>query len=230
MGEAGGFFGKVSSRGDFVERRLPSTFVRRWDNWLQQGMHGVRSKLGTNWLQSYLTSPLWRFAISSGVVDEQAWAGILMPSVDRVGRHFPLTLAAGTSGKAPLLAWQSEQKPWFDELEALALSTLGSDFDFEQFDAALQLHKPLPSSCIQSGPRSTAWCFSVQDSNAALETIHCAIADALLEGCSLWWTEGSPNITPCVLVCRGLPNANQTVAMQDGSWRQSDWQLPDLTA
>jgi type VI secretion system protein ImpM len=41
----------------------------------------------------YLTFPVWRFLLPVGVLGSTAWTGVLMPSVDRVGRYFPLTLA-----------------------------------------------------------------------------------------------------------------------------------------
>ena len=47
----------------------------------------------TDWLDGYLASPSWRFLLMPGVMDGQPWAGVLMPSVDRVGRYYPLTIA-----------------------------------------------------------------------------------------------------------------------------------------
>ena len=88
-----GFYGKLPELGDFVNRRLPQNFIDPWDSWLQQAIATSRDQLGGNWLNNYLTSPIWRFAVSSGVVGESPWCGLLMPSVDRVGRYFPLTLA-----------------------------------------------------------------------------------------------------------------------------------------
>src|SRR5436190_512470 len=95
-----GFFGKVMTHGDFVSR----------------------------WLDTYLTSPIWRFVLAPGVCDNRAWAGVLMPSVDRVGRHFPLTIAAGATSDGAILDWVGSGKEWFDQLEDLALSSLADGF------------------------------------------------------------------------------------------------------
>ena len=81
-----GFYGKVPVLGDFVTQRLPASFVKNWDTWLQNGLSASREELGDNWLDIYLTSPIWRFAMREGACGATAWAGILMPSVDRVGR------------------------------------------------------------------------------------------------------------------------------------------------
>lgn len=49
------------------------------------------------------------------------------------------------------------------------------------------------------------------------------IADVLLQGHSLWWSEGSPSVAPSMLVCRGMPQAESFAAMLDGRWRERGW-------
>jgi len=127
--DAAGFFGKVPSHGDFVARRLPAAFTEPWDAWLQAGMADSRAQLGDAWLPTYLNSPIWRFALGAGVCGPQAWSGVMMPSVDRVGRYFPFTIAAGCD--LPPAAW-------YATLEDLALSALDAGFSLQDCDAALQ--------------------------------------------------------------------------------------------
>ena len=134
---APGFFGKVRSHGDFVARRLPPLVASRWDVWLQACMLASSDALAAAWLPAYLNSPIWRFALPCGVVGSAAWAGLLMPSVDRVGRHFPLMLGAAVEPPACVLAMLNQGQPWYDALEVLALSALQDDFRFDHFDAAL---------------------------------------------------------------------------------------------
>lgn len=88
-----GFYGKLPALGDFVSRRLPRQFIEPWDQWLQSAIAASREQLGSDWLDVYLTSPIWRFGLGAGVCGTGAWAGVLMPSVDKVGRYYPLTLA-----------------------------------------------------------------------------------------------------------------------------------------
>ena len=89
-----GWYGKVPSLGDFVTRRLPGSFVAAWDDWLQASIAASRATLGPRWQPLYLNCPIWRFALFPGACGPGAWAGVMMPSVDRVGRCFPLTIAA----------------------------------------------------------------------------------------------------------------------------------------
>ena len=87
-----GLYGKMPGHGDFVERALPRDFVQPWDGWMQHALAHAKEVLGGRWLEVYLSSPVWRFAISGGVLGSNGWIGLMLPSVDRVGRHFPLLL------------------------------------------------------------------------------------------------------------------------------------------
>jgi type VI secretion system protein ImpM len=225
---AAGFFGKVTTHGDFVSRRLPDAFVGVWDNWLQEGLHRSRAQLGPDWLNTYLSSPVWRFALASYVCDSNAWAGVLMPSVDRVGRHFPLTIAAGVAGAGPVLDWLGSAKDWYDRLEALALSTLSEGFVLDEFDLALRAIPALPA--LNSGDSGIAkgTCLpiaGVDQIGAAMPAITHRIAQLALQGHSVWWTDGSPQLQPSLLVCQGLPAQVPFSAMLDGKWQQWGWQL-----
>src|SRR5918999_6416818 len=89
-----GLYGKLPSHGDFLRRRVSDAFVGVWDAWLQECIAASRSALGERWLDVYLTSPAWRFACAAGVCGAAPVVGLMVPSVDRVGRYFPLTLVA----------------------------------------------------------------------------------------------------------------------------------------
>lgn len=140
--ESPGIFGKLPWLGDFVTRRLPHSFVEPWDDWLQRGMAATREALGDGWLDSFLTAPVWRFLLPAGSAGP-AMAGLLMPSVDRVGRYFPLTLAspldADPGPEAPLRA-----AAWFDALERTALAALDDATAPEAWEAAVEGLGPPP--------------------------------------------------------------------------------------
>ena len=86
------WFGKLPFLGDFASRRLPESFIRPWDEWLQPGLAATRAATGDRWLDLYLTFPVWRFVMPAGLLGDANWIGVLLPSVDRVGRCFPLTI------------------------------------------------------------------------------------------------------------------------------------------
>ncbi len=124
-----GWFGKLPALGDFASRRLPQEFIQPWDSWLQQVVAGSQTILGERWLDTYLTSHIWRFVLAEDCLDSHAWAGILVPSVDRVGRYFPLCIAAE-------LTPDGVTSGWFEALEDCARLALGS-VEVDTFDAAL---------------------------------------------------------------------------------------------
>ena len=128
-----GWYGKLPNLGDFASRRLPDAFVRRWDRWLQRGMASARSQLGERWLDAYLVAPILRFWVAPGLLGEPGWAGLMMPSVDRVGRHFPLTIAQAAVPLAAALAGQ----PWFRALDAAARQVLDVEFGVDDFERVL---------------------------------------------------------------------------------------------
>ncbi|NBC34053.1 MAG: type VI secretion system-associated protein TagF [Alphaproteobacteria bacterium] len=233
--EAPGFFGKVPVKGDFVTRRLPQGFTAGWDAWLQAAMAESREQIGEEWLDIYLNAPLWHFALSPGACGEAAVAGLIMPSVDRVGRYFPLTVAAildETASPAELAAAAGD---WFEAVQDLALSALEDDFDFDAFDrdlAALELPSWTPriGDGADDAPETPAfgagWRVGIgPDGNPARAyagMIH-HILRATAPDYGLWWTAGSETVLASLLVSRGLPKTGSFAALLDGQWEQWGW-------
>ena len=143
-GGGAGIFGKLPWLGDFVTRRLPRSFVEPWDSWLQAGMAAAREALGETWLDSFLTAPVWRFLLPAGSAGPAA-AGVLMPSVDRVGRYFPLTLAVTLDSDPPPEAALTAA-PWFDTIENAALAALEDSVAAEDWEAAVERIAPFPAT------------------------------------------------------------------------------------
>ena len=222
-----GFFGKVTSHGDFVTRRLPPGFQQPWDAWLQDGLQHSKAALGAGWLATYLSSPIWRFALAPGVCGPRGRAGLLMPSVDRVGRHFPLTLARALDGAAPLLDCVTAHHYWYAQLELLALSSLEEHFSLDAFDVAVEALAPPPVAA--DAPDATTIALAGIDPPALAQAgagggaLASAIAGAALAGQSLWWTDGSPRVAPCLVLSRGLPSASAFAALLDGDWHGHGW-------
>jgi type VI secretion system ImpM family protein len=130
---AAGCFGKISQLGDFITRTLPREFVDPWDAFLQQLVAGSREALGSRWLEVYLQAPIWRFSFPAGYAAQTAVAGVLMPSVDKVGRYFPFSIAMLLPS-----AMSDLRDQWFDHAEALSLDTLEDGFDPTSLTARLE--------------------------------------------------------------------------------------------
>src|SRR5262245_53250846 len=129
-----GLYGKLPSHGDFLRRRISDVFVERWDGWLRESLAASRSALGTRWLDVYLTSPAWRFVCGPGACGPDAVLGLMAPSVDRVGRYFPLTIVSTLPPYVSVVAAATETEAFFDAAERLVIETLDAeDVDFNRF-------------------------------------------------------------------------------------------------
>jgi type VI secretion system protein ImpM len=138
-----GWYGKLPCLGDFASRRLPPEFIALWDGWLQRSIAASRRQLGERWLDCFLTSPMWRFLLAPGLCGSYAWAGVMLPSVDKVGRYFPLTLVLPVERCDGSLAHVFGADTWYAELEKIGLSALNVDFSPDQLEAALA-QNPFP--------------------------------------------------------------------------------------
>lgn len=201
-----GFYGKLASRGDFVSRGLRPDQVDAWDRWLAAGIAASREQLGECWLDSYLVSPLWCFAIPAGLLGEDALAGVMMPSVDRVGRYFPLSILQSLPADSDLSELLDGAGGWFDTAGTLLLSTLEENADFEVFEAAVAALPPLSCAVL---PVWQSLGGGVQFSARASSRVLAAEAAA---GRSLWWGRGSAQVPVGLLSCPGLPAATDFAA------------------
>ena len=151
-----GWYGKLPSLGDFASRRLPPLFVEPWDRWLATGLALWRDS-DAAWLDAFLAAPTWRFTLGAGVPFERSpgYAGVLMPSVDRVGRYFPLTVVRPRG-----LGEDQAPTSWLQALEALAVTALDDDWNAERFDAELGTLADVDESGPAWSPDGrTAWWF-----------------------------------------------------------------------
>lgn len=114
-----GLFGKIPATGDFVTRRLPGDFVRFWDPFVAR--HLMPLVAAERWKASM------RLNFLLGEVAPGPMAGIVLPSTDRVGRRFPLTIAAAlrrAGTDIPVAA-----ADWFTALHAAALRATEGELD-----------------------------------------------------------------------------------------------------
>lgn len=216
--EAPGWFGKLPALGDFASRRLPTGFIDVWDAWLQSGIGACRQRAPEAWLEHYLNAPIWRFLLLPGTCGQSMWAGALMPSVDKVGRHFPLTVAQELAANTAAFDHVLGAHDWFDKLEDAMLATLDLQATVEAFeqtlaDALYPAARVQPHAAAQS--LTQAWQSVAPDSEITLPTLAdlrptCAQAglDYLLtygNRCTLWWTAPESGRQTTLLVFRGLP-------------------------
>ncbi|KRE88293.1 hypothetical protein ASG87_06665 [Frateuria sp. Soil773] len=230
-----GFFGKLPGAGDFVQRRLPPRFVEAWDRGFELAVEGSRGALGGDWQDAYRASPAWRFLLGPGVCGESAWAGAMGPAADRVGRCFPMVLAAALAGPGDAAWMLRERGGWFDAVErtlaeALADPSIGAD----SFDArVMALPGPLGHGVAEDADplRGVDWS-AASHWRLPLPTPGAVAAQlaALWETLAatpgawcLWWTRGGGRVPPCALATRGLPQPAAYAGFLDAARANGPW-------
>lgn len=238
MSDAIGFYGKLPGYGDFIERNLPRPFIEQWDSWLQRAMQISQQMLGEHWLDCYLTAPIWRFALSSGCIDGSAWLGLMMPSVDRVGRYFPLLLAQPLAPGHSLACTLALNAAWFRQLEDIALACLNESPTVEAVvDVLQQLPAPAPylwqrHTQVQGNPlailASAETDMSASDNDMSPRQ-GLLLAEALLQqraaSFSLWYSQGTQENPSTLLSCDGMPAPQGFTALLSGQWQEYQWNV-----
>jgi type VI secretion system protein ImpM len=238
-----GLYGKLPTHGDFLRRRVTDDFVAAWDEWLQHCIADSRVALGEAWLETYLTSPVWRFSLAANVCGAAPVAGVLAPSVDRVGRYFPLTLLWSTPSELSALEVAVRFQRGFERAERLVLDTLAleriefadfdrrvmelaSDFEYRTVEGELRLTRASAISVAQAAGRSR--CIPLRAVDAleapAVQLLGCQL-EVTPGAVGLWWTDGSAAVAPSWLITHGLPESSKYSAMLDGAWAASGWDV-----
>lgn len=195
MGEGrpgAGYFGKLPDRADFVVSACPPGFLKLWELFVTKGLIQSREDLGDAWEEAYMTMPVWRFRLTpveTGGALADPVVGALMPSVDKVGRKFPLTVvAAANSGVAPD---GRGAEGWFAEAESALLSVLAEDSGLADFqDAVAGLGAPCINE-IELPPGDMRELAADAEADPAVLTE--------------FWCEGGPR--RYAFRCRGVPRA-----------------------
>lgn len=196
-----GFYGKLPARGDFVRSGLTAHFIAAWDDWAQAVLTGSRRIMGDAWMPAWLEAPVWRFALPEGLMGLETAVGLFMPSVDRVGRFFPLLFASLHSG-APARAAAIEAADWLTAAELGGRAALAEDLTPEDLAARISESPSPPESGDLLPP-----------------------ADAP-DDWGLWWTAGSPRVPATTFALPTLPNTERFVTMLDGHFAPAESEGP----
>ena len=223
-----GWYGKLPANGDFVTRRLPPSFIEPWDAWLNAMLAGSRERLGAAWRDAFLSAPAWRFVLAPGVVGQQGWAGLIVPSVDSVGRYFPITVASAlpSSSMDPVTTVVRAHN-WYAEVEPVAYAALSPEAEMETFDAQLRNRRfpedliAIPEATEETVPprgrgQRALWIPLGADfqGEAGLR----GLAKPLAEPYSAWLAEESEIFGRSLMLCEKLPAVEQFCAMLNGEW------------
>lgn len=159
-----GFFGKLPARGDFVGRGLSAVTVAALDDWASRSLAAARAHLAEEWSLVWQAAPVWHFNLPPGQCGPCGLAGLVYPSMDKVGRQFPLIAASEIPSSGAGLDDADAEAAYHDALEdvcrhALA-QALAPDTVFAQLSSI-----PVPDLAV---PTLGQWWAMTGDDDAAI--------------------------------------------------------------
>lgn len=217
-----GLYGKLPAKRDFVALGTPREFLAAWEPWMQAGLSASRVALGTAWQSAFLKAPIWRFWLGAEICGAPV-VGAFMPSVDGIGRYFPLTLFARAEPGERLPPPELDAcDAWLGEAEDVLLSAL-SEADFDVVSAGIgrmtgppsALAPPLPGDairtrgdCLVGGP----------DLARTLAAFRVFDAAELHAASTYWWTLGGEGYGERVVASRRMPDPYLFAGMLNGEF------------
>jgi type VI secretion system protein ImpM len=207
-----GLFGKLPQKRDFIAYNIAGDVLAPLETWLQSAVAASRSELGRAWEELYLVAPIWRFWIGADVLGP-ACAGALMPSVDGVGRFFPLlAMFACAEGETLPPPSYSPQEKWFAALEARLLAVLDEGAAPAVEEVLKGLSPPAFDRLAPNARRSDFKGGSVWQAGQDTDTpsFLAAIFEddfrQVARGRSYWWVPGNEERGPVLHARNGLPD------------------------
>ncbi len=184
---------------------------------MQSCLSASRHHLGDGWQHAFLTAPVWRFWLGAGICGTTV-LGAVMPSLDGVGRYYPLALHAIADADAPTLPPDIDpQDDWFGMAEDFLLSTLARETSFDDICSQLdglaiprtksraEADKNADKNMVPLGDGMAGMVADETDFATALSALRVAGPD-VYAAASFWWTAGGGSFRPLAVSCRGLPD------------------------
>ena len=213
-----GFFGKLPARGDFLTRGVPPEVLTPWEKWLEAAMGGARQQLGQTWSQVYERASVWRFWIGGGLLGAPM-TGVLAPSVDRVGRCFPLTFVltgpAETLPAPPLVG--SGNADWYVAMDRAAIEARHPRFEGDVDGLLERLPLPKGARYTQAEDRRAAFfAYGEAGLDQLIEDVRSHDHQLTIGSRSYWWTAGNDFSGPAMVALNGMPDAHGFAALLTG--------------
>lgn len=207
-----GLYGKLPQKRDFVSFGIAGDMLMPLETWLQSATAASRAELGRAWEELYLVAPIWRFWIGPQVFGTGC-AGALMPSVDGVGRYFPLLAVYAWEAPATMAPPPyAPQDRWFQAIEERLLSVLDEDAEVRP-DTLLDGLSPPAFDTAPAAPGLSSfkggpvWRAEPEtDTPSFLATIFQDDYREVARGRSYWWVPGTDERGPVLHARTGMPD------------------------
>lgn len=173
-----------------MRENLPRDFTDAWDAWWQRGLAELQAAWPDAWREAWLEAPVWRFVLPPGLCGKSGVLGLWVPSVDKVGRYSPLTIAAAAS--CDWVPFAHAMTPFLAAAEAAALDALEHELAPVEIMARIQ-PALVPPDTLAPDP-------------------------GFVGGRTAWWTDGGSRVGARFDVGEVLPVGSRFAAFLDDGW------------
>ncbi len=224
-----GLYGKLPAKRDFVAVATPRDFLGTYEPWVQGAVAASRTRLGAGWQDAFLRAPIWRFWLGADLCGGGAALGALMPSVDGVGRYFPLTVFARAEPGEDLAPPEIDpHEGWFGAAESLLLSALSEGCVYEAFlealgglaPPALRGPDPLPAGAVETGG-AVVVPVAPTDLAGTVAALRRREGGGATASRSFWWTAGGEDFPARLVVARRMPDPYLFTGMLTGRFDEA---------
>jgi type VI secretion system protein ImpM len=160
---------------------------------------------------------------------------LVQPSVDRVGRYFPLTVAAGLPSDLEVLDTMIRAAAWYDAIERIAALAFDNQITAERLDERLAgtafpltaiVHADAAVDTLPIAERPVhalkVGCpegIDVQQAGVALREAQVNVGHSHC----VWFNASPGALERVLLVTRALPDSGLAQALFDGRWASHGW-------
>lgn len=174
------WFGKIPAVGDFCGDSMPQAVESELDRWISDCLRNCEQLYGQDWLQLYFSAPMSGFYWPSGVcrsLGQNHAVGILMPSVDKAGRAYPLIVLQVLEPQPNPEQTKVSLQQWLMKVHTICSQTLEDDWPPEALNQALSELPILTQHAVQleikaSGTPQAHW-FTLQDNGIEQHQLAC---------------------------------------------------------
>jgi type VI secretion system protein ImpM len=224
-----GLFGKLPAKRDFIGANASRRFLDVWEPWLQAGVATSKQMLGLQWTEAYNRAPIWRFWLGVDFCGE-ATIGAFMPSIDGVGRAFPLAIFAGEGEDSLAPPELDSNDEWCEAAELILLAALEPGALLE---AIADRVATMPAPVLRPRSSAVAGLRELPEGGVVARDIDRRISLAFLAARrfghrrafasqSFWWTIGGQGFPPLALSEVGLPPATRFADMLTGAFADAE--------
>jgi type VI secretion system protein ImpM len=222
---AAGLFGKLPAKRDFIGMNASRRFLEAWEPWLQAGVAMSKQMLGDGWIETYNRAPIWRFWLGADFCGE-TMIGAFMPSVDGVGRSFPLAIFVGEADASLPPPELEPNDEWFAAAEAVLLDALEPGATLEEIAARVGA---LPAPVLESRQLTDSGFEELAEGGVLARDVGEGVPSTFLAARrfgrrrafasqTFWWTIGGEGFPTLGLLEVGLPPATRFADMLTGTF------------